>query len=128
MRPLENRPSLPNRRKDRSTADGLPMTAPLHLTSITLAREPAFRLGAVEVRPSTREVVDGAHGREVLEPRVMQVLVVLAKADGEVVARDDLMTLCWEGRVVGDDALNRVIGKIRRLATRPEAGFALETI
>lgn len=103
------------------------MTAPSNPTSITLAREPAFRLGAVEVRPSTREAVIGDE-REVLEPRVMQVLVALAKADGEVVTRDDLMTLCWEGRVVGDDALNRVIGKIRRLAARPDSGFALETI
>jgi DNA-binding winged helix-turn-helix (wHTH) protein len=102
------------------------MTAPPNPTSITLAREPVFRLGGLEVRPPTREVI-GTKGSEVLEPRVMQVLVVLAKANGDVVTRDDLLTLCWEGRVVGDDALNRVIGKIRRLA-RTDAGFALETI
>lgn len=103
------------------------MNDPMNLTSVTLARAPVFRLGALEVRPPTREVV-GTNCRDVLEPRVMQVLVVLAQANGDVVTRDDLMLRCWEGRVVGDDALNRVIGKIRRLAERPGSGFALETI
>jgi len=103
------------------------MSAEPNPTSITLAREPAFRLGALEVRPAIREVVC-ADGREVLEPRVMQVLVALARANGEVVTRDELMTLCWEGRVVGDDALNRIIPKLRRLSLRQGAGFSLETI
>lgn len=103
------------------------MNDPMNLTSVTLARSPAFRLGGFEVKPPTREVI-GTDCREVLEPRVMQVLVALAQANGDVVTRDDLMLRCWEGRVVGDDALNRVIGKIRRLAARPDSGFALETI
>jgi DNA-binding winged helix-turn-helix (wHTH) protein len=103
------------------------MNDPTNPTSVTLGREPAFHLGALEIRPATREVV-GAGWRDVLEPRVMQVLVVLARAGGEVVARDDLMTACWEGRVVGDDALNRAIARIRRIAERPDSGFALDTI
>ncbi|MCC6918915.1 MAG: winged helix-turn-helix domain-containing protein [Alphaproteobacteria bacterium] len=103
------------------------MNAEPNPTSITLAREPAFRLGSLEVRPATREIVD-AEGREVLEPRVMQVLVALARVDGAVVTRDELMMLCWEGRVVGEDALNRIIPKLRRLSARRDAGFALETI
>ena len=40
---------------------------------IVLARETAYALGPVTVRPSTREVVTPG-GTEVLEPRVMQVL------------------------------------------------------
>jgi len=73
---------------------------------IDLARESPFRLGALEVRPPTREVVAGEH-REVLEPRVMQVLTALARRRGEVVSRDELVALCWGGRVVGEDAINR---------------------
>ena len=42
-----------------------------------LARKSAFPLGALEVRPPTREVVFPG-GREVLQPRVMQVLVASA--------------------------------------------------
>ncbi|HEX3363791.1 winged helix-turn-helix domain-containing protein [Phenylobacterium sp.] len=79
-----------------------------------------------EVRPATREVV-WANQREVLEPRVMQVLVVLARQPGEVVSRDGLTLLCWGGRVVGDDAINRCIGQLRRLSERV-GGFEVETI
>ncbi|WP_297695100.1 hypothetical protein, partial [Phenylobacterium sp.] len=43
----------------------------------------------------------------VLEPRVMQVLVALARERGEIVSRDDLIASCWAGRIVGEDAINR---------------------
>lgn len=95
---------------------------------MNLAREPRFRLGSLEVRPATREVVHPG-GRETLEPRVMSVLVALAQAKGEVVTRDDLTLTCWEGRVVSDDAINRVISRIRRVADLTEGkDFTLETI
>lgn len=93
---------------------------------IDLARETAFRLGAIEIRPATREVVIGDM-REMLEPRIMQVLVALARRGGGVVSRDDLIMTCWAGRVVGDDAINRCIARIRRLA-ETHGGFSLETI
>ena len=66
---------------------------------VVLAREPRFTLGRVKVRPELREVVSGAR-REILEPRVMQVLVALARADGEIVTRDELIEYCWSGRIV----------------------------
>ena len=75
-------------------------------TPVELAREPPFALGALRVHPATLEVAVDA-GREVLEPRVMQVLVALARSAGEVVTRDLLIQSCWGGRVVGDDAINR---------------------
>ena len=84
-------------------------------STIVLAHAAPFRLGAMEVRPGTREVI-GPTAREVIEPRVMQVLVALASAKSEVVSRDDLIACCWDGRAVGEDAINRVISKIRRLA------------
>lgn len=92
-----------------------------------LAHQAAFALGAMEVRPPTREVVS-PHGREVLQPRVMQVLVTLAKADGAVVSRDDLIETCWDGRVVGEDAITLVMMKLRKLAARTGGAFAVETI
>lgn len=96
--------------------------------TIVLARERAFRLGAVEVRPSTREVI-GPRGRAVLEPRVMQVLVVLAQADGEILGRDELIARCWDGRAVGEDAITRVISRLRRLSEGlGRDGWTLETI
>jgi DNA-binding winged helix-turn-helix (wHTH) protein/tetratricopeptide (TPR) repeat protein len=95
---------------------------------VRLAHAPPFSVGAVKVRPATREVLTES-GRVVLEPRVMQVLVALARANGEVVTRDDLIAACWEGRVVSEDAINRVISKLRGLAEGAAAGaFTIETI
>jgi TolB-like protein/DNA-binding winged helix-turn-helix (wHTH) protein/tetratricopeptide (TPR) repeat protein len=95
---------------------------------MNLAREPSFRLGAIEVRPATREIVHPG-GRESVEPRVMSVLVLLARAGGEVVTRDDLIAACWEGRVVSDDAINRVISRVRKIADLTGGqDFTLETI
>jgi formylglycine-generating enzyme required for sulfatase activity/DNA-binding winged helix-turn-helix (wHTH) protein/dienelactone hydrolase len=104
----------------------MPMNAAEGLQPVDLAREPDFTLGNLQVRPSSREVA-GAGDREVLEPRVMQVLVVLAQRRGQVVSRDQLIEACWAGRVVGEDAINRCIGKVRRLA-EAHGGFAVETI
>src|SRR5687768_16755320 len=74
---------------------------------IILAHEPPFRIGDAEIRPATREYVYNGH-TSIGEPRVMQMLVALHRADGGVVSKDDLIGLCWEGRVVGEDAINRV--------------------
>ena len=95
---------------------------------IDLAHAADFRLGAIAVRPSSCEVVVGGVA-ERLEPRVMQVLVALARARGATVSRDDLFACCWDSRVVGEDAVNRVIGKLRRLSERDDgASFRIETL
>ncbi len=93
---------------------------------ICLAGERPFLLGGVEVRPANREVVAGAR-RELIEPKVMQVLVVLAKHCGEVVSKDELIAACWGGRVVVDEAVRRCILEIRRLAQR-HGGFSVTTV
>ncbi len=81
---------------------------------VDLAKEPDFRLGTIQVRPSTRQIETGGTA-DTLEPRIMQVLVALARKRGQVVSRDELIETCWEGRIVGGDALNRCISKIRKL-------------
>ncbi len=91
-----------------------------------LAHESALVLGSLRIRPATREV-EWPGGREVLQPRVMQVLVALAQAHGAVVSRDDLIAACWDGRIVSEDAINFVVGRLRKLAQRTDA-FRLETI
>jgi DNA-binding winged helix-turn-helix (wHTH) protein/tetratricopeptide (TPR) repeat protein len=95
---------------------------------IVLARTPPFALGDLQVNPPTREVIRDGES-EILEPRVMQVLVALAQAEGRVVCRDELIDRCWEGRIVGDNAVTRTIAQIRRLANEFAGGrFSLETI
>ena len=96
---------------------------------IDLAHAPDFRLGSVCVRPSRRQLVHDSGRSEVLQPRVMQVLVALAKAGGEIVTREELSQSCWDGRIVGEDAINRVISHLRRSAQRVGAGaFGVETV
>lgn len=94
----------------------------------SLANEDDFRLGEIVVRPSLLEVRAG-DVRETLEPRVMQVLVALASAKGMVVSRDELIRECWGGRIVGEDAINRCVGRIRRIAELSgRKAFEIETI
>lgn len=95
---------------------------------LDLAHAEDFALGDLIVHPSTREI-ESAAGNLVLEPRVMQVLVTLHRARGRVVSREDLQTCCWEGRIVGDDAINRVLSRLRRVADGIGGGsFRIETI
>ena len=95
---------------------------------IDLVLEADFPLGASRVSPSRLEVARaGLH--ETLEPRIMQVLVALCQADGSVVSRDELIARCWEGRIVGEDAITRAIGRLRRLSEADGgASFVIETI
>jgi formylglycine-generating enzyme len=94
---------------------------------IELADEADFALGDLLVRPSSREVLTDGR-REIIEPRVMQVLVALAEKRGAVVSRESLIQRCWNGVFVGDDAVNRAIGKLRRLAETTDGRFSIETI
>ncbi len=95
---------------------------------IVLAQRLDFQLGSLQVSPSTRQA-GFATGSLTLEPRVMQVLVALNDARGRVVSRDLLVQRCWDGRIVGDSAINRVILQLRHLAADAAAGsFAIETI
>ncbi len=59
----------------------------------------------------------------------MQVLVALVRGTDRVISRDDLIRDCWSGRIVGDDAINGAVAKVRRLANlTAEASFKIETI
>jgi len=94
---------------------------------VELAHEPPFRLGVLDVEPATRQLKSATHS-ETIEPRVMQVLVALYRAD-TIVTREELTERCWDGRVVGDDAINRVLSRIRHLAADVGQGsFSVETI
>lgn len=93
----------------------------------SLSRRADFVLGDTIVRPSLRRL-EGPLGSVTGEPRVIQVLAALAEARGAVLSRDDLLQLCWDGRIVGDDAINRSIAEIRRLAANAGARFEVETV
>ena len=95
---------------------------------IDLATEREMELGGMRVTPADCAVTMNGERRDV-QPRVMQVLVALAKDRPHVVSREKLVQLCWEGRIVGDDSVNRCVLALRNLArefTPPP--FAIETV
>jgi len=58
--------------------------------------------------------LDGPSGRRTLEPKVMQLLLRLIAADGELVTKEELVESVWEGNRVADSALTRGMSELRR--------------
>jgi len=94
---------------------------------LQLSEQASFRLAELAVEPSLRAVT-WPGGRQILQPKAMQVLVALAAADGAVVSRDRLVAQCWGAAATGDDAIQRVIRDLRALGARCGGEFAIETI
>ncbi|MET0587406.1 MAG: winged helix-turn-helix domain-containing protein [Novosphingobium sp.] len=93
-----------------------------------LTRVEGFALGPLMVDPPSRRVSAGGRS-EMLEPRVMRVLVAFGEARGKVLSRDDLITLCWDGVVVGNNAINQTISRLRHVFDDLSGGAVqLETI
>ena len=57
--------------------------------------------------------VAGPGGSVRLEPKVMEVLAVLARQPGRVVSRDELLDTVWSGLVVTEHTLTRCIYQLR---------------
>ncbi|MBV7267342.1 winged helix-turn-helix domain-containing protein [Erythrobacter ani] len=94
--------------------------------TVDLAKSRSFELGDLRVEPTLRSVTAGERTVSI-EPRVMQVLVLLASRAGTPVDRDTMVEECWDGVIVGDDAIQRCIGRLRRLAAEM-GGFTIQTI
>lgn len=98
----------------------------LEARRIDLAIEPPFRLGLALVDPPAHEVtIAGVSSR--LQPQTLKVLIALNDKAGEVVTRDELTDRCWDGRIVGEDAINRCISVLRRFA-HEAGGFQIQTV
>lgn len=98
------------------------------LRTADLAARDDFVIGQSVVSPSAR-TMNGPGGAADIEPRVMQVLVALAEAEGQVVTRDTLFRRCWGSPNVGEDSLNRAVATVRKLASSVGGdSFTVETI
>jgi DNA-binding winged helix-turn-helix (wHTH) protein/TolB-like protein len=71
-----------------------------------------FRLGDWEVLPLRGVLRKGEH-EEKPEPRVFGVLIALAKRDGDLVTRDELVDELWDGRPTSDEPINRCLSQLR---------------
>jgi len=73
---------------------------------------PPARIGEFEVRAASNELI-GPAGALRLRPRLMDVLLRLAAASGDVVARETLLADVWPRRMVADEVLSRTIAELR---------------
>ncbi|MCJ8273027.1 MAG: winged helix-turn-helix domain-containing protein, partial [Psychrosphaera sp.] len=71
-----------------------------------------------------------------MEPKVLQVLLILAENQGEVVAHETILNKVWPDVVVAPNALQRCIAQLRKafgddakaqqvIATHPKVGYSL---
>ncbi|MDH5833591.1 winged helix-turn-helix domain-containing protein [Luteimonas kalidii] len=73
--------------------------------------------------------LSGPGGVQRLEPKLMDLLCVLASEPGRVWSREELMALLWPGVVVGDDSLARAVSRLRQaLEDDAKAPRFIETI
>ena len=78
-------------------------------------------------RPSGE--LTGPQGTLRIEPKVMDLLFLLAARPGQVMSRDALMAALWPGVVVGEDSLARTVSKLRQaLGDDARAPRFVETI
>ena len=93
-----------------------------------------FRLGLYYVQPLSG-LIEGPSGTQHVQPKVMDVLVCLARRSGDLVERDAILTEVWR-RATSEEVLTRCISELRRalgddrgtpryIQTVPKRGYRL---
>lgn len=87
-----------------------------------------FRAGELEVdRAAMRAVLAGR--ALTLEPKALDLLLLLAANCGRVVTKDEIFERVWPGVIVSDNSLTRLVAQLRReLGDDPETPRYLETV
>jgi DNA-binding winged helix-turn-helix (wHTH) protein/TolB-like protein/Tfp pilus assembly protein PilF len=87
-----------------------------------------LQVGEWRVAPASNELRRGPETVR-LEPKAMDLLVVLAERAGKVVGREELLSAVWPGVVVGDEVLTQAVIKLRKaLGDTPKKPEYIETI
>ncbi|GAB5486947.1 MAG: hypothetical protein Pars2KO_05170 [Parasphingorhabdus sp.] len=95
---------------------------------VSLAHVDDFPIGAAQVSPSNCEVRYQNENHS-LQPRVMQVLVLLSSLEGRVATKEELIQNCWDGAAVSDDVITRCISQLRSLAKTTNGDiFTIKTV
>ena len=94
-----------------------------------------FQLGVCYIEPADSKIVS-SRGPEHVEPRVMDVLMVLVDTAGQTVSREELISRVWNTTFVSDEVLSRCISLLRKhlgddrrkpryIETIPKKGYRL---
>ncbi len=84
-----------------------------------------IRLGRLLVDPARNAIANGAASWSI-EPKIMDLLVILAAHPGEVMSRDALIEQVWKVEYGADESLTRAVSQIRK--TFRDAGETNEVI
>lgn len=88
-----------------------------------------FYIGNTRIVPSRNLMVAANEKRIQLEPRIMDVLCMLADTPREVVSRDHIISTIWQVQFGGDESLTRAISIIRKSFKKAEdTDTVIETI
>lgn len=102
---------------------------------LELASSPSFFIADKLIEPASNSIIsEGIATR--IEPKAMQVLVLLSSKSSQVVTREELEDTVWSNVIVGPDALTNTIIKLRRalgdeaknarfIETIPKTGYRL---
>lgn len=87
-----------------------------------------FFFGEWQVDPSANTLRLGKQLIQ-LEPKAMDVLVLLCQNAGEVLSSDEIVSICWPQTEVGDNPLHKIITQIRKaLGDSATSSTYIETI
>ncbi len=90
-----------------------------------------FQIGSFIISPDLNRIEDPVSiaPPTQVEPKIMDVLVCLHDAVGEVVSREQILEQVWGETIVGDDVLTRAVGHLRKtLGDDPRQPQFIETI
>ena len=87
-----------------------------------------FFLADWQVNPSDNTLRKGKQVQQ-LEPKAMDVLLLLCRHAGEVLSSDDIISQCWPGMATGDNPLHKSLTQLRKaLGDSATAPMYIETI
>ena len=87
-----------------------------------------FFLADWQVNPSDNTLRKGKQVQQ-LEPKAMDVLLLLCRHAGEVLSSDDIISQCWPGMATGDNPLHKTLTQLRKaLGDSATAPMYIETI
>jgi DNA-binding winged helix-turn-helix (wHTH) protein len=94
------------------------------------SHEPAIptRIGDFVADPGL-DTLTGPAGAQHLEPKVMEVLLHLARRRGETVSQEELLAAVWGGRFVVEAVVTRAVSELRKaLGDDPKAPRYIQTV
>ncbi|MES2683259.1 MAG: tetratricopeptide repeat protein [Pseudomonadota bacterium] len=103
-----------------------PIKPSAHVASNPLRAEDRWRFADFELAIASRELRRA--GKPVgIEPKPLNLLLLLLRAPGELVTKEELIEALWDGRVVTDGVITNCINKLR-LALGDEGATLVKTV